>query len=157
MADASATDKDMITVITKECNEISQELYDAAMDSIRNCQLKCSCGRGGCLVGRGGYTRHVKTAMGKIPLAVRRVQCSLCNATHAFLPSSIVPYSQIPLSDHAAIASSYENAKNGMEAMDTNPELSPSQVFYILSLYIRFWRQFMQIKNTRNILFVPPT
>ena len=25
--------------------------------------------------------------------------------------------------------------------MDTNPELSPSQVFYILSLYIRFWRQ----------------
>ena len=111
------------------------------MDSIRNCQLKCSCGRGGCLVGRGGYTRHVKTAMGKIPLAVRRVQCSLCNATHAFLPSSIVPYSQIPLSDHAAIASSYENAKNGMEAMDTNPELSPSQVFYILSLYIRFWRK----------------
>ena len=183
MADASATDKDMITVITKECNEISQKLYDAAMDSIQNCQLKCSCGRCGCLVGHGGYTRHVKTAMGKIPLAVRRVQCSLCDATHALLPSGIVPYSQIPLSDHAAIASSYENAKNGMEAMDTNPELSPSQVFYILSLYIRFWRQrllseslplspahaltqpcirlfgrqFMQIKNTRNILFVPPT
>ena len=70
-----------------------------------------------------------------------------------------------------------------MKVMDANPELSPGQVFYILSLYIRLWRQrllsenlplspahaltmpcirlfgrqFMQIKNTRNILFVPPT
>ena len=121
--------------------------------------------------------------MGKIPLAIRRVQCSLCNATHALLLSGIVPYSQVPLSDHAAIASSYENGMDGMEVMDTNPELSPSQVFYILSLYIRFWRQrllserlplspvhaltqpcirlfgrqFMQIKNTRNLLFAPPT
>lgn len=183
MADGSAIDKVMITVITQECNEISQKLYDTAMDSIQTCQLKCSCGHCGCLVGHGGYTRYVKTSMGKIPLAIRRVQCSLCNATHALLPSGIVPYSQVPLSDHAAIASSYENGMDGMEVMDTNPELSPSQVFYILSLYIRFWRQrllserlplspvhaltqpcirlfgrqFMQIKNTRNLLFVPPT
>lgn len=188
MADASVTDKDMITVITKECNEISQELYDAAMDSFQLCQLKCSCSHCGCLVGHGGYTRYVKTAVGKIPLAVRRVQCSLCDATHALLLSSIVPYSQVSLADHAAIASSYEQTdhaagKDAMAVMDTNPELSPSQVFYILSLYIRFWRQrllseslplspvhaltqpclrlfggqFMQIKNTRNILFVPPT
>lgn len=183
MADTSATDKDMITVITQECNEISQEFYDATMDSIQNSQLKCSCGHCGCLVGHGGYTRYVKTALGKIPLAVRRLQCSLCNTTHALLPSDIVPYSQVPLPDHAAIASSYEEGKDAMEVMDRNPELSPSQVFYILSLYIRLWRQrllserlplspvqtltqpclrlfgrqFMQIKNTRNILFAPPT
>lgn len=121
-------------------------------------------------------------------LVIRRVQCRLCHATHALLPSAIVPYSQISLSDHAAIASSYEKTApaveiDGMKVMDANPELSPSQVFYILSLYIRLWRQrllsenlplspahaltmpcirlfgrqFMQIKNTRNILFVPPT
>ncbi len=173
----------MITVIAEECNEISQEAYDDIMDSIQICQLQCSCGRCGCLAGHGGYTRSVKTALGKIPLAIRRVQCSLCSATHALLPSGIVPYSQVPLADHAAIASSYEDGKDGMEVMDTNPELSPSQVFYILSLYIRFWRQrllseglllsplhaltqgcirlfgrqFMQIKRTRNLLFVPPT
>ena len=183
MADASATNKDMITVITQECNEISQDLYDSSMDSIQNALLKCSCGHCGCLVGHGGYTRFVKTALGKIPLTIRRVQCSLCKVTHALLPSTIVPYSQIPLAHHAAIASSYEDGNNGMEVMDTNPELSPSQVFYILSLYIRFWRQrllseriplspahalakpcirlfgrqFMQIKNTRNLLFSPPT
>lgn len=181
MADMSATDKTMITIITEECNEISQDFYDAAMDSIQNCQLECSCGCSGCLVGHGGYTRSVKTTLGKIPLKVRRMQCSLCNATHALLLSGIVPYSQVPLTDHAAIASSYENGGSGMDAMDANPELSPSQVFYILSLYIRFWRQrllserlplspaltqpclhlfgrqFMQIKNTRNICFVPPT
>lgn len=182
-ADSSATDKDMITVITEECNEISQESYDDTMDSIQIFQLECSCGHCGCLVGHGSYTRSVKTAMGKIPLAVRRVQCSLCNTTHALLTSNIVPYSQVPLADHAAIASSYEEGKNGMDAMDANPELSPSQVFYILSLYIRFWRQrllserlllsplhaltqgclrlfgrqFMQIKSTRNLLFLPPT
>ena len=67
--------------------------------------------------------------------------------------------------------------------MDGNPELSPGQVFYILSLYLRYRRErlkaehiplsslhaltdgcfaaysrpFMQIKKTVNILFVPPT
>lgn len=183
MADASATDKDMITIITEECNEISQDSYDNTIDSIQTCQLKCSCGRSGCLVGHGSYTRFIKTALGKIPLAIRRVQCSFCNATHALLLSGIVPYSQISLTDHTAIASSYEGGKDAMEVMDTNPELSPSQIFYILSLYIRFWRQrllserlllspahaltqpcirlfgrqFLQIKNTANILFVPPT
>lgn len=183
MADGSATDKDMITVITEECNEISQELYDALMDPIQTCQLTCSCGHRGCLVGHGCYSRSVKTPMGKISFAIRRVQCGLCRATHALLPSSIVPYSQVPLTDHAAIASSYESGGNAMDVMEANPELSPSQVFYILSLYIRFWhqrilsgrlkptqahaltqpclrlfgRQFMQIKSTGNVLFVPPT
>ena len=183
MADGYATDIDMITVITQECNEISQEFYDALLDSIQICQLTCSCGRAGCVVGHGGYTRHVKTPMGKIALVIRRVQCSLCGASHALLPSTIVPYSQVPLADHAAIAASYENGGDGMDAMEANPELSPSQVFYILSLYIRVWRQrilserlklspvhaltapcihlfgrqFMQIKKTRNVLFSLPT
>lgn len=177
------TDKIMITVITGECNEISQDFYDSAIGSIQAYRLECSCGHSGCLIRHGSYTRSVKTAMGKIPLAIRRVRCGLCNATHALLPSGIVPYSQVPLADHAAIASSYENGGAGMEAMAENPELSPSQAFYILSLYIRLWRQrllseriplspahalaapcircfgrqFMQVKNTRNILFSPPT
>lgn len=183
MADGSATDRDMITVITEECNEISQELYDALMDPIQTCQLTCSCGRRGCLVGHGRYNRSVKTPMGKTSIAIRRVRCGLCRATHALLPSTIVPYSQVPLTDHAAIASSYESGGNAMDVMEADPELSPSQVFYILSLYIRFWRQrilgerlkltpahaltqpclrlfgrqFMQIKSTRNVLFVLPT
>ena len=140
-ADISAIDKVMITIITEECNEISQKFYDNAMDSIQICQLECSCGHCGCLAGHGAYTRSIKTALGKIPLVIRRVQCSLCNATHALLPSGIVPYSQVLLTDHAAIASSFEDGRDGREVMDTNPELSPSQVFYILSLYIRFWRQ----------------
>lgn len=182
-ADISAIDKVMITIITEECNEISQKFYDNAMDSIQICQLECTCGCSGCLVGHGQYTRSIKTALGKIHLLIRRVQCDICCTTHALLPSGIVPYSQVPLAEHAAIAASFENGGRGMEVMEADPELSPSQVFYILSLYIRFWRQrllserlelspahaltqpclhlfgrqFMQIKNTRNILFVPPT
>ena len=42
LADSSATDRDMITVLTKECNEISRKIYDTIIDSIRICQLKCS-------------------------------------------------------------------------------------------------------------------
>ena len=72
---------------------------------------------------------------------IRRVQCDICCTTHALLPSGIVPYSQVPLAEHAAIAASFENGGRGMEVMEADPELSPSQVFYILSLYIRFWRQ----------------
>ena len=183
MAEQSATDKNMITVIIQECNEISQDFYNAVMDSVNDCQMKCSCGCSGCLVGHGHYIRSVKTALGKVHLMIRRVQCTLCNATHALLPSNIVPYSQVSLMDHAAIVSSYEKGGCGMEVMDKNPELSPSQVWYILSLYIRLWRQrllseriplspahaltthclrcfsrqFMQIKSTQNILFAPPT
>lgn len=177
------TDKPMITVITQECNEISQDFYDSAMDSIQISQMDCSCGHSGSLVGHGTYIRSLKTSLRKLPLLIRRVRCSICHATHALLPSSIVPYSQVSLMDHVAIASSYENGGNGMETMEDNPELSPSQVWYILSLYIRFWRQrllsehiplspahaltapcllcfgrqFMQVKSTRNLLFAPPT
>ena len=175
--------RSMITVITEECNEISQDFYNSSMASVQNWQLQCSCGRSGCLVGHGRYIRSVKTPLGKVPLMIRRVQCTLCNATHALLPSALVPYSQVPLTEQASITSSYENGGSGMEVMEDNPELSPSQVWYILSLYIRLWRQrllseriplspahslpvpclrcfgrqFMQTKNTRNILFVPPT
>ena len=83
MADGSATDKDMITVITEECNEISQEFYDDAMDSIQICQLECSCGHCGRLAGLGAYTRSIKTALGKIPPchtqgAVQPLQCHPC-------------------------------------------------------------------------------
>ena len=156
-ADISAIDKVMITIITEECNEISQKFYDNAMDSIQICQLECTCGCSGCLVGHGQYTRSIKTALGKIPLLIRRVQCDICCTTHALLPSGIVPYSQVPLAEHAAIAASFENGGRGMEVMEADPvELSPAHALTQPCLRL-FGRQFMQIKNTRNILFVPPT
>lgn len=183
MAVVSATDILMITVITPLCNNLSQVSYDNVIASLPLYRIQCSCGRSACLIRHGSYTRFLKTLLGKIPLVVQRVLCTLCKTTHSLLPSAIVPYSQVSLADHAAIASSYENGTGGFEAMDANPELSPSQVFYILSLYVRLWRQrllaeriplstsaslslscirlfgrqFMQIKRTRNLLFVPPT
>lgn len=48
----------------RECNEISQDFYDAAMDSIQTSQMECSCGHSGCLVWHGAYTRSLKTALG---------------------------------------------------------------------------------------------
>lgn len=173
----------MITIITDESKDISQDFYDTAIEAIPLYSLICSCGHAGCLIGHGTYIRHVKTDAGKIALVVRRVCCTICSATHAILPSALVPYSQVSLRDHVAIASSFERGSNGMEVLENNPELSPSQVWYILSLYIRCWRQcllnehicfypihaltqscvvlfsrqFMQIKATKNILFPPLT
>ena len=173
----------MITIITEEPNEISQDFYDTVINDTPLFSLICSCGHSGCLTGHGTYVRHIKTAEGKNALTVRRAHCTLCRVTHALLPSAIVPYSQVPLRDHVAIASSFESGSNGMEVLENNPELSPSQAWYILSLYIRYWRQrlldehicfyslraltrsclilfsrqFMQIKATKNILFPPPT
>ena len=167
----------------EEPNEISQDFYNTVINAAPLYNLICSCGHSGCLIWHGKYTRHVKTGAGKITLVVRRVYCTLCCATHALLPSVIVPYSQVPLSDHVAIASSYESDGNAMKVLENNPELSPSQVWYILSLYIRCWRQrlvsehicfyplhaltqscailfsrqFMQIKTTKNTLYSPPT
>lgn len=150
--------------------------------------MQCACGGcpAGTLILHGSYKRCVKTTSGKIPLIVRRVKCTDCNATHALLPSLIVPYSQVPLADHAAIAAAKEDGKSITDILEdngTNPELTASQIWYILASYIRCWQQrilseriplsplhalaqsclscfsraFMQIKTTPNILFVPPT
>ena len=173
----------MITVFTKNCKKISQKIYDDIIGSLPAVSLTCPCGCSGCLTEHGSYNRHVKEPEGKILLTVRRVLRTVCGATHALLLSSVVPYSQVPLRDHAAIAEAHETDGNPADVMDGNPELSPGQVFYILSLYLRYRRErlkaehiplsslhaltdgcfaaysrpFMQIKKTVNILFVPPT
>lgn len=173
----------MITVFTENYKEISQKIYDDRIGSLPAVSFTCPCGCSGCLTEHGSYHRYVKEPEGKIRLTVRRVLCTVCGATHALLLSSIVPYSQVPLRDHAAIAEAYETGGCPADVMDENPEVSFGQVFYILSLYLKYWRErlkaeriplspfcaltqgcfavysrpFMQIKKTLNILFTPPT
>lgn len=93
--------------------------------------------------------------------------------------SSMVPHSQVLLNDHISIINNYENGTSQNSVMNSNPSIDESNYRYIIRCYKRYWRekllsecipltpalnlinscfvlfsyQFMQIKNTPNILF----
>lgn len=116
-------------------------------------------------------------------LKVRRVLCCSCGRSHALIPSSLVPYSQIPLEDQAAVVEAYENGSSLSAVLETNPEMDERTPFKLVRIYLTFWKerllaeriplrplaaltgrclslfgkQFMQIKNTPNVFFSPPT
>lgn len=179
----NATSKIMITVSVSESNPVSQKFYDDVMEQIQPVLLPCTCGCSGSLIRYGSYRRHVKTGGTKLSLQIQRVLCRSCGRSHALIPSILVPYSQVPLKDQAAVAEAYENGSSPSAVLKTNPELDERTPFKLIRIYLTFWRerleaerillrpltalskscltlfgkQFMQIKNTQNIFFSPPT
>lgn len=173
----------MITLLTDKCNPVSQKSYDDLMESVDPAQLPCSCGRSGSLIRYGSYRRRVKTGGSIYHLKVRRVLCCSCGRSHAVLPSSLVPYSQIPLEDQVAVVRAFEDGTGPSAVLENNPEMDERTPFKLIRIYLTFWRerlmaeriplrplaalahkclslfgkQFMQIKNTPNIFFFPPT
>ena len=172
----------MITFLVNNYNTFSQKTYDKFLDKIQFHQLSCPCGNIGNLKIHGYYRRSIKTHEGKITLNICRVKCPYCSKTHALLPSFIVPYSQISLTDHIDIitASSPDELQTVMNA---NLLIDESNCSYIRRQFKKLWqqrllsygisiikfiplikdcfkafsRQFMQIKGTSNILFSKTT
>lgn len=173
----------MITIFDGFCNPISQDSYDKTIINLQFQQLTCSCGHSGCLTIHGYYDRSVKSAVDSVRLHICRVKCSHCSATHALLPASLVPYSQVSLPDQLDIISSYENDHDFSEIMDKTPSIDENCIHAIIRRYVRHWlqrllsvrlsistslpflqlcflhfsRQFMQIRGTPTILFLIPT
>ncbi len=174
----------MITIQTKDFNQISQESYDFLINSIQLHQLHCGCcSLGGCLTFHGSYTRKVKAQALDIQLKVARVKCSHCRATHALIPSWLVPYSQIPLSVQQQAVLAYENGSDRDAVCVNAGSTDENNIKYIIRQYRLHWkerlrsekirltpllqlvqccfslysRQFMQIRRTCNSLFVIPT
>ena len=173
----------MITILTDNCNPISQDFYDDLVNAIPQHQLTCSCGHCACLSTHGYYSRSVKVGLMTICLRVRRMICAFCKTTHALLLSSMVPYSQIPLQHHVEILIAHETSKDYSSLMEAHPTIDESNLRYIIKGYRRHWsqrllatalylgltatfictcfshfnRQFMQIKRTPNQLFVNTT
>jgi len=173
----------MITLSADICNPISQKIYNDIISAIPFYQLTCTCHRSGCLIGHGSYRRSVKTDGVKISIQVCRVKCKICGKTHAILIEHIVPYSQIALMDQHAIISGNAARNACSSLMERNPAIDENNVHSIIRQYRRHWeqkllsegiplshlpllvkqcfsffgRQFMQIKNTPNILFLRPT
>ncbi len=172
----------MITLLVDNCNPISQDFYDKTIRSLQFHQLTCSCGLSGGLTKHGYYYRRLKVDDDLQQLCICRVICSHCGSTHALLLSSFVPYSQISLPDQVVIISNFENHSSQSALMARNNAIDESNIRSILRQYRRFWqqrlltarislwgaslsqmcfsffeRQFMQIKRTPNLFFVPPT
>ena len=113
----------MITIFVRDCNQISQSFYDSVIFDLQLHQLTCSCSHSACLSVHGYYRRTVKLSSGAIRLRVCRVKCSECGATHALLLSSMVPYSQILLSDQQRICKDYEEDRDLCMVCEGNPSI----------------------------------
>lgn len=169
----------MITISVNLCNPITQSFYDDLILSLQFHQLSCPCcGHCACLTVHGYYDRSLKQGGFSLTLHICRAACSRCGHTHALLPSSIVPYSQIPLADQAGVIAGQQE-----DVMARNPLVDESIIRYILRQFKAHWqqkllsqgltlqplaalvsgsfsffrRQFMQVKNTPNSLFLRPT
>lgn len=172
----------MITLNTDINNPLTQKTYNQLIADLQFHQLTCTCGQSGSLSVHAYYQRSLKVPEGTLRLRICRVICSCCGRTHALLPASIVPYSQIPLPEQVEIISAYETSDPLETVMDTNPSIDENNCNYVIRQYLRHWkqrllserieirdpslvsrcftaffRQFMQIKNTPNILFFNTT
>ena len=173
----------MITIETENYNLISQDFYNKVIHSIDLNQITCPCGHSGCLIFYGSYKRKLQLQDEILILTVARVYCSICGHTHALLLSSIVPYSQFPLSVHVDIIVASEEAASPITVLDNQEFIDESNLRYIIRVFKQHWhqrlrsegilfsplsrlvrncflyysRQFMQIKNTTNKLFIAPT
>ena len=131
----------MITIFVPDCNQISQSFYDSVIFDLQLHQLTCSCSHSACLSIHGYYRRTVKLPSGTLRLRVCQVRCSECGTTHALLLSSMVPYSQIPLSDQQRICKDYEEGQRVSMVCESNPSIDENNVKSILRNYRRCWRE----------------
>ena len=141
----------MITIFVRDCNQISQSFYDSVIYNLQLHQLTCSCGHAACLSVHGYYRRTVKLPSGPVRLRICRVKCSECGATHANLLASMVPYSQIPLSDQQRICSDYEEGRCISSVCETNPSIDENNAKSVLLNYRRCWRE--KLRSLRIRLF----
>ena len=173
----------MITIETEICNPISQDFYDNIIFSLDLATLPCVCGHTGDLIWYGGYRRNLKLSAQVISLRIARVYCSRCAHTHAILITPIVPYSQVPLDIQVAVIECYEQGQGFHSLLDSQTTIDESNIASIIRDYRLYWhqrllsldvclyplldlvrrsfqhfsRQLLQIKNTPNKLFIPPT
>ena len=171
----------MVTVLTKNFNTLSQEKYDEVVERLQLHQITCTCGHCGSMRKYGHYERTVWFCGYEVLLRIQRVQCTNCGKTHAVLLDILVPYSRIPLEDCRQSIIAGTTGKSCAPVQETNPYIEDGMVLHIRIQFRKHWqqkllsenislrgdlitdcfrffgRQFMQIRNTPNILFSPST
>ena len=173
----------MILISVSDYNQFSQAYYDSIIDRLQFHRLSCTCGRSACLSVHAYYERGVFRPEGSVPLRICRVRCSECGRTHAILPSSIVPYDRISLSDQQKVICAYNDGSDRNAVCEENPSVDENNVKAVIRRYLLFWlqrllsesirlteipslirdcfsfysMQFMQIRRTPCLLFESPT
>ncbi|MGD9679317.1 MAG: DUF6431 domain-containing protein [Vulcanibacillus sp.] len=171
----------MITIPTTKIKSFTQKNYDELINTLPFHKVSCTCGQLGKLIKHGYYIRSIKTPDGLVKLKILRVKCKSCKRTHAILLDFIVPYSQILLKDHISIIQVFEKQLSFESIMLSNLLIDEGNLRYIIKQYLHHWkekllaykkvfnasvsehcftifkRQFMQIKQVPNILFIQPT
>lgn len=173
----------MILISVKDYNQFSQSYYYSMLDRLQFHQLSCTCGHSACLSVHAYYERGVLLPKGTFSLRICRVRCSECGRTHALLPSSIVPYDRISLSDQHRIICACEDGSDRSAVCETNPSVDENNVKSVIRRYLLFWlqrllsetislseiprlvhdcfsfysMQFMQIRRTPCLLFTSTT
>lgn len=180
---ASACRKTMITVFVRDYNQVSKAYYESILNSLPFHKLRCPCGHSGCLTIHGYYRRSVFLPGGVQEFRICRVRCPVCGHTHAILLSSMVPCCRIPMAVQHRIVCAYEEGSDRNAACENNDPVDENCVKSVILPYRRFWlqrlrsegvrpaslpgllrdcfsfysMQFMQIRRTANILFLPST
>ena len=131
----------MILISVKDYNRFSQDYYISLINSLQFHQLTCTCGHSGCLSVHAYYERGVFIPEGIQYLRICRVRCSECGKTHAILPSSLVPYDRLFLSDQHTIVYDYSAGNDPKNICSDNPMIEESCVRAVIRRYLIFWLQ----------------
>ena len=183
MISHSHTSKIMITLFVEENNPLTPTFYNSFITKLQFHQLRCPCGHAGGLSVHGYYRRFIKSSEGKLCFNIYRVVCESCGKTHALLLSSMVPYSQLSLQEQVQIISAHEADLPTASLLKDNESIDESTLRHVIRNFRRHWkqrlishsisisslsalikqcflaysRQFMQIKQTINYLFLNTT
>lgn len=165
----------MIQFLFKNINILNQINYDTSIENLPINTVRCpKCHQKQGYIWFGTYKRHIFQILVLMPICIRRVKCKHCGATHALLPSCIVPYSRISLNDQIEFILS--KSINDAQDIFISKNLDESHYHYVRNQYNNHWKQrllsasiiigdelidkcfsfynrmFMQIKSTSNIL-----
>lgn len=136
----------MITIINDKINKLTENNYKIFLSSINTSSLRCSCGKKGCLINHGFYTRDVITIDNSFSIKVLRVKCSSCGKTHAIVPHLIVPYSKLSLDlILLLIRTKQSNRHKALSTIIpiTYLPLDESHIRYILKSFNLYWKEML--------------
>ncbi len=129
----------MIAKNAAKIKNLIQENYNKFVDAIDFTISQCQCKSIGQFVIHGYYDRKIRTnGWLVILLVIQRMKCKSCGKTHAVLPTSIVPYSQILLTDMIGMIISHEEKTSYKINKDSH--LTRKDVKYVIKQYLRHWR-----------------
>lgn len=137
----------MITKNINFYNPITQSIYDEHVKILLLWKMPCSCNHRDCLIRHAYYTRKLKTIYGIIELRILRVKCKFCGKTHAILPETIVPYSQIPVDIQQIIITNHSNKDVLSSILYDAPDITPDNVHHILCSFWKYWHQRLLSEN----------